>query len=70
MNVLTNLLLAGIISCAFTAQASVETYQPNVHYEILAKPVLTKKVKDKIIFIKKGQTTEYRNLTEADLDNM
>lgn len=38
-------------------------------YKIL-KPVLTKKVKDKIIFIKKGQTTEYRNLTEADLDNM
>lgn len=38
-------------------------------YKIL-KPVLTKKVKDKIIFIKKGQTEEYRNLTEADFDNM
>ena len=38
-------------------------------YKIL-KPVLTKKVKDKIIFIKKGQTTEYRNLTEADFDDM
>lgn len=38
-------------------------------YKIL-KPVLTKKVKDKIIFIKKDQTTEYRNLTEADFDDM
>lgn len=42
MNALTNLLLAGIMSCALIVQASAETYQPNVHYEILTKPVLTK----------------------------
>jgi thiol:disulfide interchange protein DsbA len=42
MNVLTNLLLAGMMSCALIVQASAETYQPNVHYEILTKPVLTK----------------------------
>lgn len=38
-------------------------------YKIL-KPVLNKKVKDKIIFIKKGQTEELRNLTEADFDDL
>ena len=38
-------------------------------YKML-KPVLTKKVKEKIIFIKKGQTQELRNLTEADFDDM
>ena len=38
-------------------------------YKIL-KPVLTKKVKDKIIFIKKGQTQELRNLSEEDFDNL
>ena len=38
-------------------------------YKIL-KPVLTKKVKDKIIFIKKGQTKEYKNLTESDFDEL
>jgi len=38
-------------------------------YKML-KPVLTKKIKEKIIFIKKGQTQELRNLTEADFDDM
>ena len=38
-------------------------------YKIL-KPVLNKKVKEKIIFIKKGQTEELRNLTEADFDDL
>tara|TARA_A100000164_G_C21532379_1_gene596595 strand:- start:184 stop:648 length:465 start_codon:yes stop_codon:yes gene_type:complete len=38
-------------------------------YKIL-KPVLTKKVKEKIIFIKKGQTKELRNLTDADFDDL
>ena len=38
-------------------------------YKVL-KPVLTKKVKEKIIFIKKGQTQELRNLTEDDFDNL
>ena len=36
-------------------------------YKIL-KPVLTKKVKEKIIFIKKGQTKELRNLTDEDFE--
>ena len=38
-------------------------------YKIL-KPVLNKKVKEKIIFIKKGQTEELINLTEADFDDL
>ena len=38
-------------------------------YKIL-KPVLTKKVKEKIKFIKKGKNQELIELTEADFDNM
>jgi len=42
MNVLTNFLLAGIISFILIYQVSAETYQSGVHFEILSKPVLTK----------------------------
>ncbi len=38
-------------------------------YKIL-KPVLTKKVKEKIKFIKKGKNQELVELTEADFDDM
>ena len=38
-------------------------------YKIL-KPVLTKKVKEKIKFIKKGKNQELIELTEADFDDM